>query len=178
MKQHVLVKFLSIFWITESMLRYSWSIWHTFTEWYIDIIVRFFSKYGSSVSEGKSSCYLLQNILCNPLQGVICLQRKVATKDHKLVYFFAGACAALSALLEKKSRRSELALYTLPRAGDSLWYILVNRHFLPNIKHAEVCGFTFPLVSGVSHFGWQKNICCIHIYLLYVPQTIFFIHTE
>ena len=74
----------------------------------------------------------------NLLQGVICLQRKVATKDHKLVYLFAGAASALSALIEKKSRRSELALYTLPRAGDSLWYILVNRHILPNIKHAEV----------------------------------------
>lgn len=72
------------------------------------------------------------------LQGVICLQRKVATKDHKLVYFFAGATAALSALIEKKSRRSELALYTLPRAGDSLWHILVNRNLIPNIKHAEV----------------------------------------
>lgn len=76
------------------------------------------------------------------LQGVICLQRKVATKDHKLVYFFAGASAALSALIEKKSRRSELALYTLPRAGDSLWHILVNRNLLPNIKHAEVSTFS------------------------------------
>lgn len=75
------------------------------------------------------------------LQGVICLQRKVATKDHKLVYFFAGATAALSALIEKKSRRSELALYTLPRAGDSLWHILVNRNLIPNIKHAEVSLF-------------------------------------
>ena len=62
----------------------------------------------------------------------------MASKDHKLVYWIAGGTAALSALLEKKSRRSELALYVLPRAGDSLWYILVNRHMLPNIKNAEV----------------------------------------
>lgn len=41
-------------------------------------------------------------------------------------------------MLEKKPRRSELALYVLPRAGDSLWEILVNRHVLPDIKNAEV----------------------------------------
>ncbi|KAJ7125848.1 hypothetical protein O6H91_Y560400 [Diphasiastrum complanatum] len=75
-------------------------------------------------------------------QGVICLERKVAVQDHKLVYWFAGGCAALSALFEKKSRRSELALYVLPRAADSLWYILVNRHLLPDIKYAEVCNFS------------------------------------
>lgn len=85
------------------------------------------------------------------LQGVICLQRKVVTKDHKLIYFLAGGVAALSALIEKKSRRSELALYTLPRAGDSLWYILVNRHILPNIKHADV--------STVSISWWPYLAC-------------------
>jgi hypothetical protein len=69
---------------------------------------------------------------------VICLHRKVATRDHKLVYWIAGGISALSVLLEKKSRRAELALYVLPRAGDSLWYILVNRHLLPNIRNAEV----------------------------------------
>lgn len=66
------------------------------------------------------------------------MHRKVSSKDHKLVYWFAGGLSALSVVLEKKSRRAELALYVLPRAGDSLWYILVNRHLLPNIKNAEV----------------------------------------
>ena len=66
------------------------------------------------------------------------MQRKIAVRDHKLVYWFGGAIAALSVLLEKKSRRTELALYVLPRAADSLWYILVNRHLLPKIRHAEV----------------------------------------
>lgn len=69
---------------------------------------------------------------------MICLHRKVASKDNKLVYWTAGGLAALSVLLEKKARRGELALYVLPRAGDSLWYILVNRHLLPDIKNAEV----------------------------------------
>lgn len=66
------------------------------------------------------------------------MHRKVASKDHKFVYWVAGSIAALSVLLEKKTRRGELALYVLPRAGDSLWYILVNRHLLPDVKNAEV----------------------------------------
>ncbi|KAK9049793.1 hypothetical protein SSX86_031238 [Deinandra increscens subsp. villosa] len=74
-------------------------------------------------------------------QGAICLHRKVASQDHKLVYWFAGGFAALSVLLEKKGRRGELGLYVLPRAGESLWYILVNRRVLPDIKNAEVALF-------------------------------------
>ncbi|KAG6519410.1 hypothetical protein ZIOFF_022903 [Zingiber officinale] len=74
-------------------------------------------------------------------QGVICLHRKVASNDHKLIYWFAGAISALSVLLEKKARRAELALYVLPRAVDSVWYISVNRHLLPRIKNAEVALF-------------------------------------
>ncbi|CAL5343802.1 unnamed protein product [Camellia sinensis] len=84
-------------------------------------------------------------------QGVICLHRKVASKDHKLVYWVAGGLAALSVLLEKKGRRGELALYVLPRAGDSLWYILVNRHLLPNIKNAEVALFC-ACMGGIMYY--------------------------
>uniref|UniRef100_A0A0D9WZ11 Transmembrane protein 135 N-terminal domain-containing protein n=1 Tax=Leersia perrieri TaxID=77586 RepID=A0A0D9WZ11_9ORYZ len=84
-------------------------------------------------------------------QGAICLHRKVATKDHKLVYWFAGLLSGLSILLEKKARRAELALYVLPRAGDSLWYILINRHLLPNIKNAEVALFCM-CMGGIMYF--------------------------
>ncbi|CAK9188028.1 unnamed protein product [Ilex paraguariensis] len=84
-------------------------------------------------------------------QGVICSHRKVASEDHKLVYWVAGGLSALSVLLEKKARRGELALYVLPRAGDSLWYILVNRHLLPNIKNAEVAMFC-ACMGGIMYY--------------------------
>ncbi|EYU20159.1 hypothetical protein ABFS82_06G053300 [Erythranthe guttata] len=84
-------------------------------------------------------------------QGVICLHRKVALKDHKLVYWLAGGISALSVLLEKKARRGELALYVLPRAGESLWYILVNRRLLPKIKHAEVALFC-ACMGGIMYY--------------------------
>lgn len=97
----------------------------------------------------RSTCFL--SAFVGIYQGYICLQRKVVTKDHKFVYWFGGALAALSALLEKKNRRSELALYVLPRAADSLWYILVNRHLLPNIRHAEVALFCL-CMGGIMYF--------------------------
>lgn len=81
----------------------------------------------------------------------------MAVKDHKLLYWLAGGLSALSVLLEKKARRGELALYVLPRAGESLWYILVNRRLLPDIKNAEVwifggivTYFNLPLLSLTS----------------------------
>lgn len=86
------------------------------------------------------------------MKAVICLHRKVALKDHKLVYWIAGTLSGLSVLIEKKARRGELALYVLPRAGDSLWYILVNRHLLPNIKNAEVLAFVCRYVCFVFLF--------------------------
>ncbi|KAM3309297.1 hypothetical protein P3S67_011041 [Capsicum chacoense] len=78
-------------------------------------------------------------------QAAVCAHQKVESKDHKLVYWVAGALSGLSVLLEKKARRRELALYVLPRAADSLWYILVNRHLLPDIKNAE------------EHFGFVES---------------------
>ncbi|KAL6977600.1 hypothetical protein U1Q18_026392 [Sarracenia purpurea var. burkii] len=84
-------------------------------------------------------------------QAVICLHRKVSSKDHKLVYWVAGGLSGLSLLLEKKGRRGDIALYVLPRAGDSLWYILVNRHLLPNIKNAEVALFCF-CMGGIMYY--------------------------
>uniref|UniRef100_A0A1D1YFF2 Transmembrane protein 135 n=2 Tax=Anthurium amnicola TaxID=1678845 RepID=A0A1D1YFF2_9ARAE len=84
-------------------------------------------------------------------QAVICIHRKVATKDHKLLYWLAGGIAGLSVLSEKKARRGELGLYVLPRAADSLWYILVNRHLLPDVKDAEVPLFCL-CMGGIMYY--------------------------
>jgi len=46
--------------------------------------------------------------------------------DHKLVYWIIGLFASWSILLERSSRRSELALYALPRALDSIYQILYD----------------------------------------------------
>jgi hypothetical protein len=96
------------------------------------------------------------------------MHRKVASRDHKLVYWIAGGISALSVLLEKKARRGELALYVLPRSVDSLWYILVNRHLLPKIRNAEVCHFvTLHLIKrNSSLISFCKVIKKIHLRML------------
>ncbi|GAA0164329.1 hypothetical protein LIER_19992 [Lithospermum erythrorhizon] len=90
-------------------------------------------------------------------QGVICLHRKVSLKDHKLVYWIAGAVSGLSVLLEKKARRGELALYVLPRAVDSWWYILINRHLLPNVKNTEVVLFCACMGAVMYYLEYEPD---------------------
>ncbi|PHU11530.1 hypothetical protein BC332_18460 [Capsicum chinense] len=68
----------------------------------------------------------------------------------------AGALLGLSVLLEKKDRCGELALYVLPRAADSLWYILVNHHLLPDIKNIEIHMFVMDFTS--SGIAWIEKI--------------------
>eukprot|EP01080_Neovahlkampfia_damariscottae_P002121 gene2121-1987_t len=69
---------------------------------------------------------------------VICLHRKVVTKDNRFIYFIAGLVCSSSIFIEKKSRRSELALYTLPRAIDSLYLIMTEKKWLSGVKNGEV----------------------------------------
>ncbi len=46
----------------------------------------------------------------------------------------AGLAASVSLLIEKKSRRAELALYTMPRAADSLLLALTQRRWVPSLR--------------------------------------------
>ena len=44
-----------------------------------------------------------------------------------------GLVASAALLIEKKARRAELALYTLPRAADSLMLALMQRRWVPSL---------------------------------------------
>jgi hypothetical protein len=53
-------------------------------------------------------------------------------------------------LIEKKSRRSELALYALPRALDSFYTLLYDRKWLGSFPQGEM--FLFSLAcSGIMY---------------------------
>ena len=60
-------------------------------------------------------------------------------RDHKLSYWLVGLVAASAILIERKSRRSELALYTLPRAADSLYEILYQHKVCAGGGGGRVC---------------------------------------
>ncbi|GBG24712.1 Transmembrane protein 135 [Hondaea fermentalgiana] len=91
----------------------------------------------------RSTAFLA--VFCSGYQGIICLQRSLlearGMKDHKLWYYFAGIISSLSILIERKSRRSELALYAFPRAADSLYMILYDHRLAFRVPQGEVLLF-------------------------------------
>ncbi|GJP48460.1 hypothetical protein CLOM_g7739 [Closterium sp. NIES-68] len=103
----------------------------------------------ATVSALRSTSFIA--VFVGIYQACVCTQRKLVLKDHKFYYWLAGAVAGLSVLIEKASRRTELTLYVLPRALDSLIYILVHRHILPDMKMAEVVLFS-ACMGGLMYF--------------------------
>eukprot|EP00873_Tetraselmis_striata_P038194 jgi/Tetstr1/458458/TSEL_004313.t1 len=90
-------------------------------------------------------------------QGVVCTERNLFAQkaDNGLLYMAAGFLASLSLLLEKKSRRSELALYVLPRALDSLFLTLMQDRWVPSIHLGEVALFS-ACMGALMHFHNQE----------------------
>mmetsp|Transcript_3860 Transcript_3860/g.7461 ORF Transcript_3860/g.7461 Transcript_3860/m.7461 type:complete len:540 (-) Transcript_3860:49-1668(-) len=97
----------------------------------------------SLLGAARSTAFL--GLFCSGYQGVICVQREVLQHlgygDHKLWYYFAGVLSSLSILIERKSRRSELALYAFPRAMDSLYMIMYDHKLAISIPQGEVVLF-------------------------------------
>jgi len=68
---------------------------------------------------------------------LICARQRITIYDHRAVYWLAGFISSWTILFEQKSRRSELALYVLPRAIDSWVMTMQDRKLLANIPHGE-----------------------------------------
>jgi len=79
--------------------------------------------------------------------SIICIQRKIVTRDHRFIYWIAGGLCALSILIEKKSRRAELALYALPRGIDSLYMLLLDRKWMASVPQGELLLFSCSIAS-------------------------------
>ncbi|KAL7747544.1 hypothetical protein RI367_007141 [Sorochytrium milnesiophthora] len=115
------------------------------------------------------SCTFLA-VFVSAYQSLICLQRNayrpltaatlpllasplpvpssVTAHDSKHFYFLFGALNALSILIEDKRRRSELGLYTAPKAIHSLYLICSQeRHLVPRLR--GVTNVVFAASMGV-----------------------------
>lgn len=82
----------------------------------------------------------------------------------------AGLVASLAVLLEKKSRRAELALYTLPRAVDSFLLTMLHRRWVPSLRFGEqpFPMFVFPRVAlPLSAMGDKVMQLCIPLLRLF-----------
>jgi len=84
-------------------------------------------------------------------QAVICVHRNLFSLENKYIYYIAGLFSSMSLLIEKKSRRSELALYALPRGLDSLYMTLLDRKLLTTIPYGDLILFSLS-VGGIMYF--------------------------
>ncbi|KAI8393947.1 uncharacterized protein BYT42DRAFT_487758 [Radiomyces spectabilis] len=102
--------------------------------------VKMFSK--TTIATLKSGAFLASFVTLYQYQ--VCMHRKMVEKgwttfNHRVLYYIAGfICSYSSIFLEDKKRRSELALYVLPKALQSLYEILYQRRLIFKVKHFEV----------------------------------------
>ncbi|KAJ3116747.1 hypothetical protein HDU96_008878 [Phlyctochytrium bullatum] len=75
-------------------------------------------------------------------QAGICFGRQlvdwnILKHDSKYVYWFAGLAGASSIFIERSARHAELAVYCLPKAGQSVYTILVDRGVIRHVPGSE-----------------------------------------
>ncbi|KAJ3160134.1 hypothetical protein HDU86_000970 [Geranomyces michiganensis] len=99
----------------------------------------------NSLSTLRSTLFL--TCFIGIFQGFICVQRNIAQspiaphflqRDYKVWYYVLGGICSSSIFLEQKSRRSELAMYVLPKGLGSLWAVLEGRGKVRGLPHFEV----------------------------------------
>ncbi len=75
-----------------------------------------------------------------------------------VIWDTAGLAASGSILIEKKSRRSELALYVMPRAVDAFVLALTKKRWVPSVKFGEVILFSL-CMGGLMYYRSAATHC-------------------
>lgn len=88
-------------------------------------------------------------------QAGVCAWRNTFERDHRILYYLAGWLCSLSVFIERKSRRSELALYTLPRAVNSLFNQMVDHKMMVSVPHGDSLLFCLA-TSGLMYFYHEE----------------------
>eukprot|EP01112_Ceratiomyxa_fruticulosa_P013606 TRINITY_DN382_c0_g3_i1.p1 TRINITY_DN382_c0_g3~~TRINITY_DN382_c0_g3_i1.p1 ORF type:complete len:188 (-),score=11.78 TRINITY_DN382_c0_g3_i1:67-630(-) len=89
--------------------------------------------------------------------GFMCLLRNLIVRqdipsNSYIAGFLAGLC---SILIERKSRRAELALYCMNQSMGTLWSMLENRGIVRSRKDSEI--FIFMLASAIMYYFYQNE---------------------
>jgi len=113
---------------------------------------------GSAIGALQSTAFL--SSFCGGYMLFIDLQRLVLEKfrlrDHKFWYYIAAVFSGFSILIERKNRRSELALYAFPRAVDSIFLILNDHRLAFRVPLGENILFAFSM--SVIMWFYEKDI--------------------
>ncbi|RLN51179.1 hypothetical protein BBJ28_00003520 [Nothophytophthora sp. Chile5] len=148
----------------------------------------------SALNATRSNCFLASFV--SLYLALICLHRRVVSKDHRFIYYLAGLGASTTILMEPKSRRSgtpddrgiaclsairsnslcrftvlwrtELALYVLPRAIDSLAMILHDRGIFSGFAYGEVALFSASM--SVMMYCYETSTDKKHLYQASLEQ--------
>ena len=89
--------------------------------------------------------------------AVITTHRWLFRGDHKLVYWLGGLVAGAALLLERPSRHTDLMLYVLPRAADSLYTIMADKRWVGTMPHGEVLLFALAMAVLLGTFEREQE---------------------
>lgn len=89
---------------------------------------------------------------------VFCYSRKIIGRDTKYSTVLAGFFAGLSVLWETNSRRTELALFCLPRNIDCAWRMLMNRNLVRPIPNGEILLFSIGMGVIMMYYQHQPEV--------------------
>lgn len=132
----------------------------------------------------RSTCFLSSFV--GLYQATVCVHKAAFLWDHKVVYWAAGVVASLAILIEQKSRRSELALYALPRAVDSVFLTMLDHHLLLRVPHGELLLFCCSLGLCMYFYEHEREVMSPvlrsalsrfldeHKFMPYVPSVVNF----
>ena len=116
---------------------------------------------------------------CGSYQGFVCAQRHLldafGLKDHKAWYYVAGLLSSLSILIERKSRRSELALYAFPRAADAAWSMLYDRKLMIRVTQGEIILFAMSMGGLMAFYETDRSTMSplvVNVFERFVPDDV------
>lgn len=119
----------------------------------------------------KSGAFLATFVTVYQYQ--ICMHRQllktglIGRWNSKYLYGLAGfICSYLSIFIEDKKRRSELALYVLPKAVHSLYQIAYSHHWIFKMKYFEV--LMASTAMGIIMVKRTHSYIYIYLHILYI----------
>ncbi len=86
---------------------------------------------------------------------MLCFFKNQRMKIDRWNVIFAGFISAFAILFEPASRRTELALYLMPRFLEAVWALLEKRGLVQNIKNGEV--LIFSLAMGIIMYCYTNE---------------------
>lgn len=83
----------------------------------------------------------------------------ITTFNSKFIYWAAGfICSYIAIFFEDKKRRTELALYVLPKALKSFYEICYQRRLIIRIPHFEVMMGSFAMGVIMSFYQDEPDV--------------------